>query len=66
MAWPPSPEDPDVPLPATVEIVYAAGMPEVTTRLTAFELPPPGAGFVTTTENVPAVPRSALLREMVS
>jgi hypothetical protein len=37
-----------------------------TVRLTAFDGPPPGAGFVTTTGNAPVVARSLALRKIVS
>jgi hypothetical protein len=37
-----------------------------TMKLSEFETPPPGAGFVTTTGNVPAVARSPEVREIAS
>ena len=41
-------------------------MLNVTVKLTEFEAPPPGAGFVTTTAKVPAVAWSLALSEMVN
>ena len=46
------------------EVIAGTGFPTV--KLTAFDVPPPGAGFVTETGNVPAVATSALVRETVS
>ncbi len=43
-------------------------MPEdpITANSTAFDAPPPGVGFVTTTGKLPAVVRSAVVSEIVS
>jgi hypothetical protein len=42
----------------TVTLKVPVGVPVVTSRLTGFEVPPPGAGFVMTTGKVPIVAES--------
>jgi hypothetical protein len=46
------------------EVMAGTGFPTV--KVTTFDVPPPGAGFVTETGNVPAVATSVLVREIVS
>jgi hypothetical protein len=46
------------------DAITGRGFPTVT--FTAFDAPPPGAGFVTTTGNEPAVARSLVVSEIVS
>jgi hypothetical protein len=57
------------PEPATTElgereVITGAGFPTV--KFTTFDVPPPGAGFVTVTGYVPAVATSVLARASVS
>ena len=46
------------------EVIVGTGFP--TAKLTEFDVPPPGAGFVTVTAYVPAVPVSVVVRAIVS
>jgi hypothetical protein len=46
------------------EVIVGTGFPTV--KFTAFDVPPPGAGFVTVTGKVPPVATSVLVRETVS
>jgi hypothetical protein len=46
------------------EVIAGMGFPTV--KFTEFDVPPPGAGFVTVTGNVPAAATSVLARANVS
>ena len=46
------------------EVIAGTGFP--TEKFTTFDVPPPGAGFVTETGNVPAVETSASVSKTVS
>ena len=57
-----APAVPVTALPPTVKVPVLA----FTVKLTLFEVPPPGAGFVTVTAGVPALAMSAARTEAVS
>ena len=54
-----APEPAATPVGDNVVIVGTGLLPAVTLKLTEFDAPPPGVGFVTTTSGVPALATSA-------
>ena len=55
---------PTVPLAAVALVITGTAL--FTVKFSAFDAPPPGAGFVTTTAYAPAVPWSPALKVMLS